>query len=140
MTAAPGSEHYVFVATIGGQWHARGCPSTAVAVAVVGTWSGPLDELKASLCATHEGHAEAQLTYAFDFAIRAAAESAAEAALTSAGRGATEQHIYGEQEVGAALGALYEAAGRTPPVYSLPRELQWRSRERPGPQASMSGH
>ena len=122
MTAAPGSEHYVFVATIGGQWHARGCPSTAVAV--VGTWSGPLVELKASLWAT-EGHAEAQLAYAFDFATRAAAESAAEAALTSVGRGATEQHIYGEQEVGAALGVLYEAVGRTPPVYSLPRELQW---------------
>jgi hypothetical protein len=122
MTVAPGPEHHVFVATVGGQWQARGCP---LDTAVVGTSSGPLDELKTSLGTMPcEAHAEAQLTYAFDFSTRTAAESAAEAALTSVGRG-RGSYIYGEQEVGAVLGALYEAAGRTPPLYSLARELQW---------------
>ena len=121
MTVAPGPEHYVFVATVGEQWQARGFPLDTV----VGTWSGPLDELKTSFgTMPSEAHAEAQLTNAFDFATRTAAESAAEAALTSVGRGGGSC-IYGEQEERAVLGALYEAAGRTPPVYSLPRELQW---------------
>ena len=143
---APALEHYVFVASTDRRWYARGCPREAV----VGVWSGPQDELKSFLPGAPEGragsaaHAEAQLAYAFDFASRAAAESAACAVLCSVGRGRAEAEgadgmqllrskpclavasaVTGEAEVEALLGALFEAAGRAPPVYSLPRELLW---------------
>ena len=135
-------EHYVFVASTDSdrRWHARGCPQEAV----VGVWSGPLDELKSLLPSSGSAaHAEARLAYAFDFASHAAAESAARAVLCSVGRGRAERDggvrllrsskpcraasaaVTGEAEVEALLGALFEAAGRAPPVYSLPRELLW---------------